>query len=69
MDFCSTHVFSAKKVRISQLVGLFITGYIVTHSVQIEQTLGHQLYNGLQDNESCDATSHAELSPTPTLVA
>jgi hypothetical protein len=41
-----------------------------------EQTLGDQLFDGLQGNESCDATSHApalprmrELPHAPTLVA
>jgi hypothetical protein len=34
-----------------------------------EQTIGDQLCDGLQGNESCDATSHAQLSPTRTLVA
>jgi hypothetical protein len=35
-----------------------------THSLQTqEQTLGDQLCDALQSNESCDATSHARALP------
>jgi hypothetical protein len=67
MDFLSTHVFSVKKqitAQILQLVGFSVARHIITLQRQ-EQTLGDQSCDGLQGNESCDATTHAQAPPPP----
>jgi hypothetical protein len=40
-----------------QMAGLSITEHIITHFV--EHILGDQLCDGLQGNETCDASSNA----------
>jgi hypothetical protein len=67
MDFGSTHVSSVRKADNS---ANFAAGGIInrrTHhkslSKRQEQTKGDQLCDGLQGNESRDATSHARALP------
>jgi hypothetical protein len=59
MDFHSTHVFSVKKADNS---ANFTADGIINHRTQ-EHTLGDQLCDGLQGQESCDATSHTQGLP------
>jgi hypothetical protein len=42
---------------------LSITGHIKLTLQRQEQKLGDQLCDGLQGNESCDATSHVQALP------
>jgi hypothetical protein len=52
---------------ISHLARLLITGDKITHFVQT-RTLGHQLCDGLQGNESCDTTLHEWATPSCPLL-
>jgi hypothetical protein len=72
MDYRSTHVFSMKK---ADNCANFEAGGIInrrTHSSLCRdknKSTGDQLCDGLQGNESRDATSNARALPTPTLFA